>query len=218
MSRMILALALFFGTASAFVVPAAPRTSVAAKATTFPEIPENRVDEGAMPPVGFFDPWGLATSGSPATLAWYRAAELKHGRVCMAAFVGFLVQSAGIHFPGAIDMSGTQFGDLPVDPAAAWDALSAAGKYQIIGFIGFIEFHSELRKPHVLKGGVPGKIDPMLPGNLWDPIGTVKRLPEEKKAIQRTKEIANGRAAMLGMIGILSAYSIPGSVPMQFLP
>ena len=45
-----------------------------------------------MPPVGYFDPWGLADVGSPETLAWYRAAELKHGRVCMAAFVGFLVQ------------------------------------------------------------------------------------------------------------------------------
>jgi len=184
----------------------------------WPEAESDRSMEGAMPPVGFFDPWGLATSGSPATLAWYRAAELKHGRVCMAAFVGFLVQSAGIHFPGAIDMAGTQFGDLPVDPAAAWDALSWGGKAQIIGFIGFLEFHSELRKPHVMKGGVPGKIDPMLPGNLWDPLGTVAGLSEEKKRVQRTKEIANSRAAMMGMIGILCAYNIPGSVPMQFLP
>jgi len=190
-----------------------PRASVAIKSTA-----AERVKEGAMPPVGYFDPWGLADVGSPETLAWYRAAELKHGRVCMAAFVGFLVQSAGIHFPGALDMSGTQFGDLPADPAAAWAALSDAGKLQIFGFIGFLEFHSELRKPHVLKGGIPGKIDPMLPGNLWDPIGTVARLSDEKKAVQRTKELANSRAAMMGMAGIAAAYAIPGSVPMQFLP
>jgi hypothetical protein len=45
-----------------------------------------------MDPVGFFDPWGLSQTGGQATQAWYRAAELKHGRVCMAAFTGFLVQ------------------------------------------------------------------------------------------------------------------------------
>ena len=127
-------------------------------------------------------------------------------------------QSAGIHFPGALDMAGTQFGDLPTDPAAAWYALSDAGRFQIIGFIGFLEFHSELRKPHVMRGGVPGQIRPMLPGKLWDPIGTVERLSEAKKAEQRTKELANSRAAMLGMAGILAAYNIPDSVPMQFLP
>jgi hypothetical protein len=55
-------------------------------------------------------------------------------------------------------MAGTQFGDLPVDPAAAWTALSFGGKAQILGFIGFLEFHSELTKPHVTKGGVPGEV------------------------------------------------------------
>lgn len=73
-------------------------------------------------------------------------------------FVSLIDQSAGIHFPGALDMSGKQFADMPVDPAAAWAALSWEGQMQIIGFIGFMEFHSELRKPHVLSGGIPGKV------------------------------------------------------------
>ena len=184
----------------------------------YPEIDSERVNEGAMPPVGFWDPMGLADSGSPATLAWFRAAELKHGRVCMAAFTGFLVQAAGIHFPGYIDQHGTKFADLPVDPLAAWEALSDAGKAQMIFAIGFLEFHSELAKPHVMRGGTPGAINTMITPGLWDPVGFTKGLSEEKKAVQRTKEIANGRLAMLGMAGILAAYNIPGSVPMQFLP
>ena len=72
------------------------RTS-AHNVAVYPEIDSERVNEGAMPPVGFWDPMGLADSGSPATLAWFRAAELKHGRVCMAAFTGFLVQVSVVY-------------------------------------------------------------------------------------------------------------------------
>lgn len=39
-----------------------------------------------------WDPAGLASKASEEDLAWYRAAELKHGRVCMLAAVGCLVQ------------------------------------------------------------------------------------------------------------------------------
>ena len=59
--------------------------------TTYPDVPSNRVDEGAMPPVGFWDPWGLAELGSDETMAWFRHAELKHGRVAMAAVTGWCV-------------------------------------------------------------------------------------------------------------------------------
>ena len=31
---------------------------------------------------------------------WMRTAETKHGRVCMAASVGYLISEAGITFPG----------------------------------------------------------------------------------------------------------------------
>ena len=58
--------------------------------------------EGTGPETGgkVFDPWGLSKIASAETLAWYRACELKHGRVAMMACGGFIVQGAGIHFPG----------------------------------------------------------------------------------------------------------------------
>merc|ERR1719199_2184468 len=70
--------------------------------------------EGAAQETGnaVWDPLGLADLGSPATLAWFRHAELKHGRVAMAAFTGWLVAAGnqlaiknggeGLHFPGYI--------------------------------------------------------------------------------------------------------------------
>lgn len=44
---------------------------------------------------GFFDPLGLSKDKDDATLSWYRAAELKHGRVSMLATLGIVFQGLG---------------------------------------------------------------------------------------------------------------------------
>jgi hypothetical protein len=51
-----------------------------AKAPTFEDKP------GALPPLGYWDPLGLATSEE--IFDQYRAVELKHGRVAMLAVIG----------------------------------------------------------------------------------------------------------------------------------
>merc|ERR1712060_463081 len=103
--------------------------------------------EGAAHETGFdvWDPLGLADLGSPATLAWFRHAEIKHGRVCMAAFVGWLVAASGVHFPGTLSLSeNLSFEDLSkLPPLEQWAALPALGKLQILGWIGLMEGRSE---------------------------------------------------------------------------
>ena len=44
---------------------------------------------------GFFDPLKLSVGKDDATLGWYRAAELKHGRVSMLATLGVIFQGYG---------------------------------------------------------------------------------------------------------------------------
>ena len=52
-------------------------------------------------------------------LAWFRAAELKHGRVAMAAFVGVCVTGGlGLSFPYSLTLSGMKFADLGTEPIA----------------------------------------------------------------------------------------------------
>ena len=84
---MKLALALTAGTAAAFVAPSsapAAKTQLAAAPVT--------EWAGATAPFGFFDPLGLSKDVDAGRLAFYREAEIKHGRVAMLASVGFLFQ------------------------------------------------------------------------------------------------------------------------------
>ena len=52
-----------------------------------------------IPRAGFWDPFNLIAEGdfwglgNEATIGYLRHAEIKHGRVAMAAFLGFIVQS-----------------------------------------------------------------------------------------------------------------------------
>jgi len=188
------------------------------------------------PTVGLWDPLGIAET-SPETIGWFRHAEIKHGRVAMAAFVGYCVQSNGIHFPWNIQgWQGTpvvSFADIAAagGPADQWDALSTPAKLQILGVIGFLEMWSETSvvlkadgQEHYVRGGKPGyfpklsRSDEMafphpVPLNLWDPFGFTSKMTPERKEKALLAEVNNGRLAMIGIFGMISAskgLQVPG--------
>merc|ERR1719313_2578416 len=170
--------------------------------------------EGVGPETGgkVFDPLGLSKIASEETLAWYRACELKHSRVAMAAVTGWAwVSSGGPLFPGYLSIEqGITFESLGREGYAAWDAVPDSGKLQIIGVAGILDLLGEASvKPHYMKGGTPGKI-PLL----WDPLGFTANLSPETLARKRTAEIKNGRLAMIGVMSFVSAHYIPDSVPL----
>jgi len=184
------------------------------------------------PLLGFYDPLDLANAAfwgqsQEFTVGWLRQAEIKHGRVAMAAFVGYIVQT-GVHWPWPMTFSGMNFPSTDLSPPEQWDALPFGSKIQIILFVGFLEFYSELTpgeggvggQIHYTKGGQPGKfptfdaVPHYTPYNLYDPFNIAKKMPEEKKEKRLMMEINNGRLAMIGIFGFLCAQTIPGSVPL----
>jgi len=185
------------------------------------------------PIVGFWDPMNLVeydqfSQGAEAQIGFLRQAEIKHGRVAMAAFVGYIVQANGIHFPWGLTGS-ISYADISAagSPPEQWDALPTAAKLQILLFIGFLELISESSpilemsdNKHYMRGGKPGafpKFAPWMPHpmplELYDPFGFSKNASPEKKANGLVVEINNGRLAMLGIMGFMAASKVEGSVP-----
>merc|ERR1719213_1432348 len=199
--------------------------------------------EKLNPVVGFWDPLNIVNEDTmPETIGWFRHAEIKHGRVAMAAFVGYCVQANGVHFPWNLQgpVTGTlanvptiSFGDISAagGPADQWDALPSPAKLQILAVVGFLEMWSETStvlkmdgEQHYVRGGKPGyfpklsRSDEMafphpVPLNLWDPFGFTKKMTPERKEKALLAEVNNGRLAMLGIFGLISAskgLKVPG--------
>jgi Na+-transporting methylmalonyl-CoA/oxaloacetate decarboxylase gamma subunit len=122
------------------------------------------------PAVGFFDPLNLAEGefwdqSNEATIGFLRHAEIKHGRVAMAGFVGYIVHANGIHFPWKIP--GDELCAKGVSPTALWDGIPYEAKLQIILTLGIFEIYSEVavsKSPgqggHYMRGGKPGYFPP----------------------------------------------------------
>lgn len=142
---------------------------------------------GVLPPVGYFDPLGLAADGDEETFNRRRAVEIKHGRVAQLAVLGYIVPEF-YRFPAQIDLEGHSFSDM-ANGLAAFGTVPAFGWLQIFLSIGWWE----------LKGW---KQASDYPGDFGFYNG--KELDDDKLAEKRTKELQNGRLAMLAIMELLT--------------
>jgi hypothetical protein len=144
-----------------------PVTSQAALAVSGETVADlETLAKGLNPGLGFWDPLNLAegefwNQSNEATIGFLRHAEIKHGRVAMAGFVGYCVHANGIHFPWKVP--GDELCAPGVSPPELWQNIPAAAKWQILLTIGLFEFYSEAamaKSPgqggHYMRGGKPG--------------------------------------------------------------
>merc|ERR1719291_591555 len=149
-----------------------------------PPPPFNPAEQlGAMAPLGYFDPLGFAKVGDEQGFRKLRAAELKHGRVAMMASIGAVGQHF-IKFPWATQVKGT-FGAMG----------SGAG---VVGFLALFCVSGVLE--------LAWREDASRePGNFGDPMGLNMYTDD-----MRSKELNNGRMAMISVLGIFAAEMMTG--------
>jgi len=162
---------------------------------------------GVQAPIGFFDPLGLLENANQERFDRLRTTELKHGRVSMLAFLGNIVTRAGFHFSGPIDSAGDQFDSYP-DGWAGLSAIPKEGLYQIIAFVGILEV--AVMKDSA-NGAAPGEfVGDYRNGGIdfgWDTFS------DEEKFSKRAIELNNGRAAMMGILGIMIHEQLHTDLP-----
>ena len=96
-----------------------------------------------------------------ATIGWLRQSEIKHGRIAMMGFIGYITQIF-ITFPWAIQFDGTPFPIANHSPPQQWDELPITAKLHFIIFIGVLEWYNELtlvKKKKSSEGGIATTAD-----------------------------------------------------------
>merc|ERR1719269_435175 len=180
------------------------------------------------PVVGYWDPFNLSGGefwgdSNAATIGFLRESEIKHGRIAMFGFVGYIVHANGIHWP-----TKGPWDNIPTDisPQEMWDQIPEVAKWQIILTISFLEFWRENAyvlkadgEAHYMRGGKPGyfptfdQLPHPVPFNLFDPFKLSKNASPEKKEKGRLAE-SQTPGSVPALTGLVKGYS--GNVMIPF--
>jgi len=186
-------------TTAAVIVAAASRHSRGQqKRVQFIDVRAFESELGVQAPVGFWDPLGLSADGNGETFKRRRETEIKHGRISMLATMGYITPELTGKFPGFLSpSSGLAFESVP-------NGLGAISKVPLLGWVQIVIYCAVCEVSGInSRGQNPGQFNfkpPLLTSD--DPAMTTKRL---------NAELANGRLAMMAIIGMFFQDGLTGS-------
>jgi hypothetical protein len=155
---------------------------------------------GVQAPVGFWDPLGLAKDGDVDSFKRRRETEIKHGRISMLAAMGYITPEVAGKFPGTLSPSqGLKFEDVP-NGLKALSVVPAAGWIQILLYMSYCEV-SGIGERNDEKYGKPGEFS----------FKVLTADDPEKLKRKLNVELANGRLAMMAIIGMFFQDGLTGS-------
>jgi len=126
-------------------------------------------------------------------IQWSREAELKHARVCMLAWAGWVAVDSGFRVPFAPEVSSLYAHDAAVEKGPMLGMLIPIAVVEVL--CGIPKCFQLLNDPDAAPGG-DYKFDPL-------GFGGGRELEE--------KELANGRAAILGFSGTVTQAALTGN-------
>lgn len=168
----------------------------AEKSPALPFMPYPQNLKGYVGDVGF-DPLGISNY---VPMDYLREAELKHARICMLAWTGWVAVDLGMRvYPVPAGLEG-------VTAATAHDAaVTQGGMGQIFLGIGVLEMVGWLSIAAMLQGS--GRA----PGDFSFGANFLKGKSEKDIEAMKLKEIKNGRLAMMAFSGVVTQSILNGS-------
>jgi light-harvesting complex I chlorophyll a/b binding protein 1 len=214
--KLIAALTLLISGAAAF----APSSNVAKSTSTALNalngwVPDSSAFAYGLPgstsPIANFDPLGFTKDASLLKVKQLREAELQHGRVAMLAVLGLLVTEEPIEFHPLFEAYNKDIGPAirHLDEVRA----VSPGFFEVMAlFIGALEINRALLGWKSLddSSAFQDLKDNYYPGDVrFDPLGLKPDSTADFLAMS-TKEINNGRLAMIGVAGMVAQELING--------
>jgi hypothetical protein len=188
--------------------PLVHRVSLTMKALSAKDLP------GVTAPLNYFDPLGFCNGVDEGRIRFYREVELKHGRVAMLAALGF-VAGENFHplFGGNIDVpSYIAFQQTPLQEFWRY-VMFAIGLLELVSVSSF-EFPVAIEWSDGQRRVFPRLWQVRASHNLgdfgFDPMGLKPSTEAELKAMQ-SKELNNGRTAMIGIAGMVAQELASGA-------
>jgi hypothetical protein len=160
--------------------------------------------EGMVAPVeGLFDPWKLSAQATEGELLFFREAELKHGRVCMLASLGFYAEKFHPFF-GQWDGPAIQ-APVQTEVLAFWPVLFVVLGIPEIESLKRIDYNAPSAgfTPQLKKGLEPGAIG-------WDPLG-IKPTDPDDYMVRKNQELLHGRLGMIAAAGMIAQETLTQS-------
>ena len=165
-----------------------------------------------------FDPFQFSDRWS---MEYLREAELKHGRVCMLGWSGWVAVDLGLHiYPvpeGWADLNSLAAHDAlttidPSDPRGWWGSPLAFILYAIaIPEWYFWKSTSEMRMDGLSSDRVAGDLG-------WDVLGFLKGKTKKEVDLMKLKELKHARLGMMAFGGVVAQSAIAGSETFPYLP
>jgi hypothetical protein len=151
---------------------------------------------------GFIQPPQWEDKGLP-TLYWMREAELKHGRVAMMAWTGYLAAD-GAFGPVPFRFPGEMYHNV----ASSYEAHDVMVSQGSMGFLFFVVALLEFCTSAVLIEVGKGESDREAGDFGLDPLNFLKDKSKEEVDLMKLKEVQNGRLAMLAFSGVVTQAAL----------
>merc|ERR1719326_1522158 len=159
-------------------------------------------DVGTTRPLGVYDPLNLIGDDDVKYRRWQEM-EIKHGRIAMLATLHVIATGAGYKWDGYasyLSFPPIKFADIPAGTLGSWAACPQAGWAQIVALVAVLDNSLFAQDPDLEPGNVVG-----------DRIPWVRYSDPRVKEFKLNADRNNGRAAMIGIYGMMIHESLTGN-------